>query len=162
MKISVIGEYKKWKSRIDRIHVACFARLWHPVGAQKCPTSGGEVGRVKALSVHWLSMDSSPQRHLDSRGFIRSREGKIFGTWTTGKARKWVRGVGGGIILVRGGGRVNPYKGWNGGRSPRTSFIPQTANLTGSVRLLEARGHGHPSHPRPSHQIRAGEGFYLI
>ncbi len=50
---------------------------------------------------------------------------------------------GGGLILIRvGGGGDNPYKGWKGGRTPR------------SVRLLEARGRG-----RPSHQRREGEGF---
>jgi hypothetical protein len=47
-----------------------------------------------------------------------------------------------------GGGGVNPCKGWKGGCSPRTSFIPQTADLTGSVRLLEARGRGCPAHQR--------------
>ncbi len=73
--------------------------------------------------------------------------------WTTRKARKWV----GANPCKGGGGGVNPYKGWKGGRSPCTSFIPQTANLTCSVQLLEARGRG-----RPSHQIRVGEGFYLI
>jgi hypothetical protein len=57
------------------------------------------------------------------------------GTWTTGKARKW-----------RGWG-VNPYKGGKGGRSPRSSFIPQTANLTGRVWLLEARGAWTPLPP---------------
>ncbi len=58
-----------------------------------------------------------------------------------------VRGVGGGggLILIRVGGGDNPYKGWKGGRTPR------------SVRLQETRGRG-----RPSHQRREGEGFYLI
>jgi hypothetical protein len=144
----------------DHIRMARFARLWPPAGAQKCPTLGGEVGRVKALSTDYpWTADSSPQRHLEA--FKVSTEGKILSMWTTGKARKWARGVGGGLILVRvggwGGGGVNPYKGWKGSRSPCTSFIHQTADLTGSVRLLEARGRG-----RPSHQIRAGEGFYLL
>jgi hypothetical protein len=111
----------------DRIRMARFARFWPPAGAQKCPTLGGEVGRVKALSTDYSwTTDSSPQRHLEA--FIVSTEGKILCMWTTGKARKWVHGVGGGLILVRvggGGGGVNPYKGWKGGRSLRTSFIPR-------------------------------------
>jgi hypothetical protein len=52
------------------------------------------VRRVKALSIDYpWTTDSSPQRHLEA--FIGSREGKILGTWTTGKARG-VRGWGGG------------------------------------------------------------------
>jgi hypothetical protein len=105
MKIS-LGEYQKLKIQIDRIRVARFARLWPPAGAQKCPTSGGEVGRVRVLSTDYpWTTDSSPQRHL--KAFIGSREGKILGTLTTGKARKWVCDVAG-LIPTRVGRGAAP------------------------------------------------------
>jgi hypothetical protein len=85
----------------DAIRMARFARLWPPAGAQKCPTLGGEVGRVKALSTDYPWTTESSPRQLEA--FIVSTEGKILGTWTIGKARKWVCGMGGGLFLVRVG-----------------------------------------------------------
>jgi hypothetical protein len=54
-----------------------------------------------------------------------------------------VRGLGGGgLILLRvGGGGLIPTRVGRGA-APLAHFIPQTANLTGSVRLLEARDTG--------------------
>jgi hypothetical protein len=74
----------------DRIRVACFARLWPPAGAQKCPTLVGEMGRVKALSTDYpWTTDSSPQRQL--KASIVSTEGKIL-EWRERGCVAWVGG----------------------------------------------------------------------
>ncbi len=68
------------------------------------------MGRVKVLSTDYpWTTDSSPQRHL--KAFIGSREGKILGTLTTGKAQKWVcdvPGGGAGLIPTRVGRGAAP------------------------------------------------------
>ena len=74
----------------NRIRMARFARLCPPAGAQKCPTLGGEVGRVKALSTDYpWTTDSSPQRQL--KASIVSTEGKIL-EWRESGCVAWVGG----------------------------------------------------------------------
>jgi hypothetical protein len=65
-----------------------------------------------------------------SEAFIVSMEGKILGTWATGKARKWVRGVGGGLILVRVGGGAGLIPTRVGRRTAPLAHLSSPRQLT--------------------------------